>query len=557
MAVTPPLATERVINLADLFEVVAEAVPERLAIVCGDARSTYADLDRRANRVAHALAAVGVTAGDVVGIHARNRIEWIETMIGALKLRATPVNVNFRYVEAELAHVYSSAGMRALVVEREYAEVAGAAARDTASLIAFLVLEDGSQGVVPTGFEDFERALSSVSDVRDFGPRSPDDPFILFTGGTTGLPKGVVWRSEDIFRAAMEHGGPEARLRDPGQLVERAANPPLVMGLLAPLMHGAAQWSLWISLTTAGTYVLWHGRTFDAPEIWRLLARERVQMVGLVGDAMARPLADVLPEMTDCDLSALVGIASGGAPLSPAVREALVAAKPGLVIIDGYGASETGYHGTGSGAIDGETGPAFHVGGDTAVLDDDLRPVSPGSDQIGKVARSGHIPLGYLGDPAKTAEVFRIDADGTRWVVPGDLATVGADGQIHLLGRGSTVINTGGEKVYPSEVEAAIKRHPAVLDALVVGVPDDRFGAKVAAVVALRSGTAATDDELATATRATVAGYKTPRSWVRVPEVRRTPAGKPDYRWATEQARSFATQQAGSFATEPAQEVGA
>ncbi|HVU71356.1 MAG TPA: AMP-binding protein [Mycobacteriales bacterium] len=526
----------RVINLADLFEVVAGAAPDRLAIVCGDSRSTYGDLDRRANRVAHALTAAGVGTGDVVGIHARNRIEWIESMIGALKLRATPINVNFRYVAAELAHVYASAGLRALVVEREYAAVAAAAARDVPSLTAFLVLEDGSDAAVPDGFAPFEPALAVVDDVNDFAPRSPDDPFVLFTGGTTGLPKGVVWRSEDIFRAAMEHGGPEARLRDPAQLVERAANPPLVMGLLAPLMHGAAQWSLWISLTTAGTYVLWHGRTFDAPEIWRLLARERVQMVGLVGDAMARPLADALPHMTDCDLSALVGIASGGAALSPAVREALVAAKPGLVIIDGYGASETGYHGTGTGAVDGETGPLFHVGGDTAVLDDDLKPVVPGSEQVGKVARTGHIPLRYLGDPDKTAEVFRTDASGTRWVVPGDLATVGADGQIHLLGRGSTVINTGGEKVYPSEVEGAVKHHPAVLDVLVVGVPDARFGARVAAVVALRDRQSATDAELDAVTRENVAGYKVPRLWVRVPEVRRTPAGKPDYRWAAAQA---------------------
>jgi 3-oxocholest-4-en-26-oate---CoA ligase len=493
----------RQFNLADLFEVVVDAVPDRLALVAGDQRRTYRQLDQRANRLAHHLAAQGVGPGHWVAIVSWNRVEWVESMLALDKLRAVPVNVNYRYVAAELRHVLDDAGVVTAIVEPGMG-------------VAGLVIGD-----------EYEAALAGQSPERDFGPRSPDDLYVLYTGGTTGLPKGVLWRSEDIFFAALGGGGfGRPPITEPDQLAQRVVDgQPSVTMVCPPMMHGGGQWMSFITFFGGGTVVLWTGRHFDAGEVWRTVEREGCTSIMIVGDAMARPLAEAAAAGRH-DLSRVAVVGSGGAILSDAVRSELQAALPGAVIVDSFGASETGAGGSALGRA------GFAMGPFMTVLDDDLRPVEPGSGRTGRLARRGHIPIGYHNDPGKTAATFVTDADGVRWVVPGDHAMVEADGTIVLLGRGSVCINTGGEKVFPEEVEAALKSHPDVYDAVVVGVADERYAERVAAVVKARPGTSPTLDALREHCRSRIAGYKLPRVLRLTDDIPRTAVGKPDYRWA-------------------------
>ena len=525
-------------NLADLFEAVVDTVPDAEALVCGDAggvhrRATYAELDRRANRAAHALAAAGVGPGDHVGLHLFNGHPFIEVMLGCYKLRAVPVNVNYRYVADELGYLFVDAGLTVVVTEPELAATVEAVRGAAPTL-----------GDVVTVGDDYERRLAGQPDTRpEVTGRSADDRYLLYTGGTTGPPKGVEWRHEDIFfsslggRGTPSRGVPELRRAD--EIVERVRRgDPIMRRLpLCPLIHGGAMWVALQTLLNGGALVLDTSRHFDAATAVGLLAGERVELTMLIGDATARPIADVLAADTTgaFDLSALQVIASGGAVLSTAVKAQLRELLPTTAIIDTFGASETG----GQGRLRAGPGggpPRLLTDDRTAVFDDDLRPVAPG--QVGKLARSGWVPLGYYGDPDRTAATFPV-IDGVRWSVPGDLARLEDDGTITLLGRGSTSINTGGEKVFPEEVENVLKSHPRVFDALVVGVPDPRYGERVVAVLSPRADgptdgptDSPTDDELEAHVRAHVAGYKVPRAWIRVPRCERLPTGKPDYRWA-------------------------
>jgi 3-oxocholest-4-en-26-oate---CoA ligase len=538
--------TERQFNLADLFELVVDTVPDRLALVAGDVRLTYRELDARSNRVAHHLSATGRGPGAHVGILARNRAEWVEAMIGCYKARAVPINLNFRYVAPELRYVVDNADLEVLVYERELSQlvadslVGGGPDR----VLDLLVIDDGTAfpgtdpvtattGTTPTPYED---ALAAADSGRGFGPRSPDDLYVLYTGGTTGMPKGVMWRQEDIFFAAMGGGGWGAEPITTADALtgrlpagEDGRIPMLVVG---PLMHGNAQWAMWNAFMMAGTTVLYTQRHFDPDRILRLIGDEGVVSSALVGDAMARPLAETLAGAPDgtYDVSTLLVIGSGGAMLSAAVKADLAAQLPGTMVMDRFGSSEAGAQG----AVEvGASGPKFVMGDDTAVLDEDLRRLAPGDGRIGRLARTGRIPLGYYQDEAKTAATFPTDADGVRWSVPGDLASIGPDGVITVHGRGSASINSGGEKIFPEEVEAAIKAHPDVYDAIVVGLPDERFGERVAAVVRMRDGGDVLDlEELGRHCRDHVAGYKVPRQLLLVDRIPLTAAGKPDARAA-------------------------
>ena len=533
--------TERQFNLADLFELVVDTVPDRLALVAGDVRLTYRELDARADRVARHLGSSGRPPGAHVGILARNRAEWVEAMIGCYKARAVPINLNFRYVAPELRYVVDNADLEVLVYERELSQLVADSLAGGAPdrPLELLVIEDGtdpsddpvaaSTGTAPTRYED---ALDAAEGGRDSAPRSPDDLYILYTGGTTGMPKGVMWRQEDIFFAAMGGGGWGAEPITAADELAGRLNadedgriPMLVVG---PLMHGNAQWAMWNAFMMAGTAVLYTEHHFDPDRILRLIGDERVVSSALVGDAMARPLAETLaaaPAGT-YDVSTLLVIGSGGAMLSAAVKADLAAQLPGAMIMDRFGSSEAGAQG----AVEvGASGPKFVMSDDTAVLDDDLRPLAPGDGRIGRLARTGRIPVGYYQDEAKTAATFPTDGDGVRWSVPGDLASIGPDGVITVHGRGSASINSGGEKIFPEEVEAAIKAHPDVYDAIVVGLPDERFGERVAAVVRLRDGADTLGlDDLGRHCRDHVAGYKVPRELLLVGEIPLTAAGKPD-----------------------------
>jgi acyl-CoA synthetase (AMP-forming)/AMP-acid ligase II len=528
-------------NIADLFESLVDAIPERTAVVCGARRLSFAGLDARANRLASFLRSRGVGPGDHVGLHLYNGTEFLEGMLACFKLRAVPINVNYRYVAQELRYLCENADLVAIVSERELADVLSPAIGGLTKLRTTLLVGDAAQA--PPGSEVFgyEAALAQGSAARDFGPRSGDDLYIIYTGGTTGMPKGVMWRHEDVFFAGLQGGRPGGT---PIERPEELASPPpdaeAAMTILpaAPFIHGAAQWGALIGLFTGGKVVLQGGRSFDAARVWQLVGEERVTTITLVGDAMARPLVEALEaSASSYDTSTLFVIASAGAVLSPTIRERLRELLPGAMVLNNFGATETGHQGTAlPGSEAGAEGrPSFYMDPSNTVLDDALSPIEPGSGKIGRVARGGRIPLGYYGDPEKTAERF-VESGGTRWCIPGDFATIESDGRITVFGRGNMCINTGGEKVFPEEVEEALKAHPDVFDAVVVGVPDERWMQRVAAVVELRAGRMTTLENLQAHCRNHIAGYKVPRQLTVVPRIERQPSGKPDYGWAREVA---------------------
>jgi len=520
------------VNIADLFEHAVDVVPDRLAIACGDARVSYSELEARSNQLAHYLAAAGVGTGDHVGVYGRNSIELVEAFLACYKLRAIPVNVNYRYVEAELRYLFSEAELKGLVFDRQYGERVSALLPDFPGLGALLAIDDGSDADLPAGAVDFAGALVAESAARDFGERSPDDIYLLYTGGTTGYPKGVLWRHEDVWRTLG--GGIDfatgERLADEWQQIRRSGGGPTGMVRLAfaPLIHGSAQWSTLPALFAGDTVVLLP--QFDAHEAWRAVERHKVNTIVMVGDAMARPLIEAYQEK-QYDASSVFAVSSNGSIFSPTVKEQYLRLLPNIVITDAIGSSETGFTGLGfvsAGAEKGE-GPRVTAGPSTIVIDEHNRPVAPG--EVGRIARGGHVPLGYYKDPVKTAALFA-DVDGARYAVPGDWARLELDGSITLLGRGNTCVNTGGEKVYPEEVEGALKSFGTVFDAIVIGVPDDRLGQRVAALVQPRDGQTVDLAGLDAHLRTQIAGYKVPRSIWLVEHVGRTPAGKADYRWA-------------------------
>ncbi len=521
-------------NLADMFELVVDAVPDREAVVAPTRRLTFAELDGRANQLAHHLGAAGIGPGDHIGLQLMNGSEYLEAMLAAFKLRAVPVNVNYRFVESELSYLYENADLVALVYDTSLSERVDAARAHAPMLRHLISVGATSESTVP-GSVAYTTALESGSAARDFGPRRGDDLYIAYTGGTTGLPKGVLWHHHDIFFAAMGAGDPttlQGPITEPGQIVERVLPVGIVMLLAPPLVHVSAQWGAFNTLYGGGKIVFTTPGSFDPDEVLRLVGEESVNVLTLVGDAMARPVLDALAAHPErYDVSSLIVFASGGAVMSASTKAQVAELLPNVITVDGFGSSETGVTGTRAQmpGADVEQGSKFTVNEHTAVLDDDLHPVAPGSATIGHVARRGHVPLGYYNDEQKSAELV-VDVDGVRWALTGDAATVDADGTVVLLGRGSVSINTGGEKVYPEEVEVVVKDHPAVYDAVVVGVPDDRWGERVVAVVELRAGTELTLDELRQHCRRYLAGYKLPRELLCVDHVERGPNGKVDYR---------------------------
>jgi acyl-CoA synthetase (AMP-forming)/AMP-acid ligase II len=533
-------------NLADLFEHAVDHFASREYLVAEGQRRTYAEMEERANRLAHHLADHGIGPGDHVGIYAYNSVEWVETLWAVFKLRAVWVNINYRYVEGELTYLFENADLKALVYQREFAPRVRNVIDTLPLLTHSIVIDDGS-GADLEGLEsvDYEAAMASGSPVRDFGPRSPDDRYILYTGGTTGMPKGVVWRHEDVFFALGGGIDPttNTRVDRPEALVARAQERPAgTMLPIAPLMHGATQWGVMGGAFQGNKIVL--VARFDPDKVWQLVGEEQVNGIMITGDAMGRPLVEALDEPgADHDLSSLVSLSSTAAVFSPAVKERFLERLPNVILTEAIGASESGSNGytlVQSGE-ESTRGPKVKAILDTVVLDDELRPVEPGSTVVGKVARKGNIPIEYYKDPEKSAQTFVTAPDGTRYSIPGDFASVEADGRIVLLGRGSVSINSGGEKIYPEEVEAAIKSHPDVYDCTVVGVPDDRWGQRVAAVVQPRESGTLTLESIQEHCRQHVAGYKVPRELHLVASIVRSPSGKPDYRWAKDVATGVAT----------------
>ncbi|MEE2058886.1 acyl-CoA synthetase [Rhodococcus artemisiae] len=534
------------LNIADLVEHAIDLVPDRVALASDGRELTYAQLEDRTNRLGHYLQKQGVEPGDKVGIYSRNTIEAVEAMIAVFKIRAVVVNINFRYVENELQHIFEDSDMVALVHERRYADKVANVLPTTPLVKTSLVVDDES-GLDYSGYRgvDYEQALAQSSPERDFEERSPDDLYMLYTGGTTGKPKGVMWRQEDVWRVlggginflTGEYVADEWELARTG-----AANPVMVRFPIPPMIHGGAQWALLQALFGGGKLIM-HPE-FDGHDTLRVIEEHKVNVIFITGDAMGRPMIDALEQGNPktgkpYDLSSMYFMGSSAALFSPALKERFLELLPNCMITDSIGSSETGFSGIGV-VEKGQAhvgAPTVKIDASTDVIDEDGTPLQPGDGKVGLLARKGHIPIGYYNDEAKTKATFR-EFNGVRYSIPGDYAQIEADGTVTMLGRGSASINSGGEKIYPEEVEAALKGHPDVFDVLVVGVPDERFGQRVAAVVAARPGSRPTLAELVENARASIAGYKVPRSIWFVDEVKRSPAGKPDYRWAKEQTET-------------------
>jgi 3-oxocholest-4-en-26-oate---CoA ligase len=525
------------VNLADLVGAIADALPDREALVCEGDRRTYPELMDRASQVAQHLIAAGIRPEETVGLYLFNSVAYIEALLGCMLARAIPVNINYRYTGNELSYLFTGASLAALVVDADHAELAASVAGSCPALRHVLVVGQPDE---PARFPDlvevadYVSAIAAESAARPDNQRSGDDKLIIYTGGTTGLPKGVLWRHEDFFFSALaggNHYGPPRLTVE--EVVAAAADVPSGGYLItAPMMHGAGTYTLFSALLLGAKVVI--SPKFDAAATLRLVAAEKAMALAVVGDAMARPLVDELAAHPgEYDLSSLFVFGSGGALLSASVRAQLQTMYPNLYITDRFGASETGTDGELSASSSGARGydnrPRLAHSGNVQVLDDALRPVAPGG--TGRIAKSGHVPLGYYGDAVATRATFPV-IDGVRWALLGDLARVEDDGSIVVLGRGSTCINTGGEKVFPEEVEQVLKAHPAVLDAIVAGVADGRFGERVAAVVSVRTGLSADAEALRAHCRESLAGYKVPARVEFVPVVVRSPSGKADYPWA-------------------------
>jgi acyl-CoA synthetase (AMP-forming)/AMP-acid ligase II len=526
-------------NLADLFENAVDHFGDREYLVAEGQRRTYAEMEERANRLAHHLLDQGVKPGDHVGIYAYNSVQWVETLWAVFKIRAVWVNINYRYVEDELRYIFDNADLVALVHQKEFAPRI-AVVRDTLPQLRHAIVMDAAPGEELVGLDSvpYEDALAAASPERDFGARSPDDIYILYTGGTTGMPKGVVWRQEDVFFALGGGIDPvtNTRVERPEDMVRKGLATPgqITMMPIAPLMHGATQWGVMGGSFTGNKVVL--TAKFEPRRVFELVEQERVNAIMITGDAMARPMLEALDEAASTvDLSSWAALSSTAALFSPSVKDEFLRRFPHLIVTEAIGASESGSNGytmieAGKTAMKG--GPTVRAIRDTVVLDDDFNPIEAGSGKVGRLARKGNIPLEYYKDPEKTAATFVTGPDGTRYSIPGDFATVEADGTITLLGRGSVSINSGGEKIFPEEVEGAVKSHPDVYDVTVVGVPDDRWGSRVAAVVEPRPGAKPTLEDIQEHCRTKIAGYKVPRELHLVDKIERSPSGKPDYRWA-------------------------
>ncbi len=539
-------------QMADIFETMADAIPDRECFVCGEQRYTYAEFERRSNQLAHALAARGVTRGDHVGTYMYNSAEYVATMIACFKLGAVPININYRYVEEELVYLFDNADLKAVVHHREFAPRIAVVRDQCPTLEALIFVEDGSGADVEAiGSVAFTDALAEGSAERDFDPRTGDDIFIIYTGGTTGMPKGVMWRHEDIFFAGMGGGDPQGGnpVKSLEELAERAQNAPMQLTMMAaaPLIHGAAQLATFIAFNSGNKLVM--QKKFDADDIVRLISEENVNSLSIVGDAMARPIATALEENAESgkyEIKMLFAIASAGAIFSEPVKARLKRVLPNTMLIDSYGSTETGFQGTGSGAETKSFGQglSFQMNDRTLVLDDDHNVVEPGSGVRGRVALKGHVPVGYYNDPVKTAETF-VTIGGERYSITGDIAEVMEDGTIKLFGRGSVCINSGGEKIFIEEVENALVSAEAVYDAVVVGVDDEQWGQRVVALISIEPGQSDPGESaIQEHARTKVAGYKVPKEIYVVDEVFRGPNGKADYKASKKLAAELSARRA-------------
>lgn len=519
-------------NFADVFEVVASEVPDAPALIRGEHRMTWSELDRRSAAVAAHFVEAGLQRQDKVAQYLPNVLEFLESLVASVKGAFVPVNTNYRYGPDELVYLWDNANVAAVVFHQPYAATIDKMRDRVPGVKTWLCVGDEGDAcppwATPYGQVAAADASTPLAASRD---RSGDDLLLMYTGGTTGMPKGVMWRQDDLFvQLGNSTGGNYPDESDLDYARSRIGRPGRRHLPAAPLMHGAGCFTCLPVLARGGTIVLLEKLTFDPIGLLDSVERHRVNSIMWVGDAFAKPVLSALDAHPGrWDLTSLTKITSGGVLFSDEVKRGILDHAPHVVIADVFGASETGTLGTSvsRSAESGAGNGRFRPRTETRVISPDGCDVEPGSGVAGLLAFGGRQPLGYYRDADKTAATFRV-IDGRRYAVPGDWATVDADGTVTLLGRGSACINTGGEKVFPDEVEAVLKRHPTVYDAVVLGVPDERFGESVFAVVESVPGAAVDIGELGDFVKHHLAGYKAPRQVLVVDSVGRGPNGKVD-----------------------------
>ncbi len=531
-------------SVAEVHEAIAATRPDEVCLVFRDQRLTWAQVTERTRRLANHLVGAGLgchterehlqgheSGQDHLAIYLHNGNEYLEAMLGGFKARVAPFNVNYRYVAEELRYLLLDSNASAVVVHSQFAPTLAEVLPDLPNLKVILQVPDESGNDLLPGAVWYEDALAAASADKPAVQWSPDDLYILYTGGTTGMPKGVLWRNGDANIECF--GGSRAETLE-GVIAEATGG---LKALLAPpFMHGAGHWMSFRTWNTGGTvFVQSVPERLDPDDVWGLIEREQLNFLLIVGDAFGRPLLDRLAKGGH-DLSSLTVLLSGGAPLSANLKEEFLQHLPTLMIVDGLGSSEAGGQLSHVSAGSGATTGTFPISPGNHVLSDDLtRELDAGDPEIGWLAKSGNLALGYLGDAAKTARTYPVVA-GTRYAVPGDRARLRADGIIELHGRDSVTINSGGEKIFAEEVEAAVKAHPGVYDCVVAGRPSERWGNEVVAIVRIREGHTVTEDDLRAEAERHIARYKLPKAFVFVDQIVRSPAGKADYRWAKQQA---------------------
>lgn len=534
------------LGLAEVLEAIAETRPDEECLVFGDRRFTWAQTTERTRRLANHLIGVGlgchterselpghVSGQDHLAIYLHNGNEYLEAMLGTVKARVASLNVNYRYVAEELRYLLTDSNAAAVIVHSTFAPTLADVLPDLANLKVILQVADDSGNELLPGAVWYEDALAAASPELPDVEWSPDDLYMLYTGGTTGMPKGVMWRNADAMRACFG-GSPTATTIDEF-LAE--ANTGLKTLIGPPFMHGAGHWIAFRTWLGGGTvHVPSVPDHLDPADVWSTIEREKLTFLLIVGDAFARPLLDEL-DRNSYDLSSLAIMLSGGAALSAPLKREFIAHVPHLMVIDGLGSSEAGGQVSHVSTADGASTGTFEMSDGNVILSEDLdATLEPGHDGLGWLAKTGRLALGYLGDQAKTTRTYPV-VDGVRYAVPGDRARLlpgGATGAgiVELHGRDSVTINSGGEKIFAEEVEAAVKAHPAIYDCIVTGRPSERWGKEVVAVVRIREGHDVTDDELLAEAAEHIARYKLPKDIVRVDEIVRSPSGKADYRWA-------------------------
>jgi len=520
-------------NFADIFETVADHVPDREAQVQGERRLTWGDTDRRADGIARTLLAGGADHQDKVALYLYNGPEYLEGCFAAWKAGLVPINTNYRYTADELTYLWDNADAVAVVFHGSFVDTIEPIRADLPDIATWLWVDDGS-GPCPDWATPYEAAAESAGDpVRSDEPRSGDDLLMLYTGGTTGMPKGVMWRQHDLIQGVVGATNPSFAADEPDMDAVREV---LDGGGLrhmsaCPLMHGTGWFTALMTLATGGSVVVTPGRHYDPVEMLDVIDAEAVNTVAIVGDAFAKPMVRAMDAEPDrWELSSLVALVSSGVMWSESVKEALLRHTPHVICHDTFSSSEA--LGMGSSLSSGDSAAEtarFSLGANAIVVADDGSLVEPGSGVVGRVAVGGSTPIGYYKDEDKSAATF-VEIDGRRYSMPGDYAMVEPDGTLTLLGRGSVCINTGGEKVFPEEVEEALKHHPAIHDAVAVGVPDDRFGEAVTAVVELEDGAEIDEAEVISRVREHLAAYKAPKRILTIDTIGRAPNAKVDYK---------------------------